>query len=153
MECGHCGERVSIPRGARAVHCAHCRGVTRVGRRHGAVGFVVNMITNMAGGGRTRPATPPRLREANYPRAHGDKRALLVGISYAGTHLRELSGPITDVKSMSFLLTQKYGFPGQCILVLTGNDGRTPENSPTTCAAYAFVCLMIVVLVLHAIAR
>ncbi|KAM3294128.1 hypothetical protein ACQJBY_037185 [Aegilops geniculata] len=130
MECGHCGEGVSIPRGARAVQCAHCRGVTRVWRRHGPVGFVVNMISNMAGGGRTRPATPPRLREAVYPRVHGDKRALLVGISYAGTHLPELSGPIADVKSMSFLLTQKYGFPSQCILVLTDEE-RDPYRTPT----------------------
>jgi hypothetical protein len=73
----------------------------------------------MAGGG-ARPVTPPRLREAGYPRVHGyDKRALLIGINYTGTE-NELSGPINDVNGMSFLLTQKYGFPKECILTMTG---------------------------------
>ena len=117
MECGQCGAGLSVPRGARSVQCAHCRGVTRVQRHgHGAVGFVMNAIANMAGGG-GRPVTPPRLRE--YPRVHGDKRALLIGVNYTGTE-GVLSGPKNDVEGMSFLLTQKYGFPKQCILTLTG---------------------------------
>ena len=121
MECGQCGARFAVPRGASNVQCAHCRGVTRV-ERHGAVGFVRDVITNIAGGGRTRPlppAGPRRFSEARYPIVHGKKRALLVGINYTGTEA-ELRGPINDVHCMKFLLTLKYGFPTDCILVLTG---------------------------------
>uniref|UniRef100_A0ACD5YNE6 Uncharacterized protein n=1 Tax=Avena sativa TaxID=4498 RepID=A0ACD5YNE6_AVESA len=127
MECGQCGAGLSVPRGARSVQCAHCRGVTRV-HRHGAVGFFMNALANM-GGGVTRPVTPPWLREAGYPRVHGDKRALLVGIKYSGTE-NELSGPINDVKGMSFLLTQKYGFPEECILTLSDEE-QLPYRWPT----------------------
>ncbi|XP_047086990.1 metacaspase-1-like [Lolium rigidum] len=127
MECGQCGAGLSVPRGARSVQCAHCRGVTRV-QRHGAVGVVMNAFANMAVRG-GRPVTPPRLREAGYPRVPGDKRALLIGINYTGTE-NELSGPINDVKGMSFLLTQKYGFPKECILTMTDEE-RDPYRRPT----------------------
>jgi LSD1 subclass zinc finger protein len=110
MECGQCGARFAVPRGANTVQCAHCRGVTRVerhGAMHGAVGFARNLF------GRRRP-------HPGYPPVDGNKRALLVGINYTGMQ-GELRGPVNDVKCMSFLLTFKYGFPSDSILVLTGN--------------------------------
>jgi LSD1 subclass zinc finger protein len=115
MECGHCSTRFAVQRGSNAVHCAHCRRVTRV-ERHGAVGFVRNMFTNITGGGRTKP-------HPGYPRVQGNKRALLVGINYTGTK-SELNGPINDVKCMSFLLSIKYGFPSDSILILTGKGSQ-----------------------------
>ncbi|KAM0859060.1 hypothetical protein ACQ4PT_047473 [Festuca glaucescens] len=105
MECEQCGAGLSVPRGARSVQCAHI------------------------GGGDGRPVTPPRLQEAGYPRVHSDKRALLIGIKYTGTE-NELSGPINDIKGMSFLLTQKYGFPKECILTMTDEE-RDPYRRPT----------------------
>lgn len=112
MECGQCGARLAVTRGASSVQCAHCRRATRVERHgavHAAVGFVRSVFTNI---GRARP-------HPGYPPVHGNKRALLVGINYAGTGA-ELPGPINDVKCMSFLLTLKYGFPSDSVLVLTG---------------------------------
>ncbi|KAF7057383.1 hypothetical protein CFC21_064672 [Triticum aestivum] len=123
MECGQCSARLAVTRGASSVQCAHCRRATRVERHgavvHGAVGFVRSVFTNI---GRARP-------HPGYPPVHGNKRALLVGINYTGT-AAELPGPINDVKCMSFLLTLKYGFPGDCILVLTDEE-RDPYRRPT----------------------
>ncbi|KAK1649739.1 hypothetical protein QYE76_067544 [Lolium multiflorum] len=131
MECGQCGARFAVPQGASTVQCAHCHGVTRV-ERHGAVGFVRDIVTNIAGGRRTRPqlpAGPRRFSGVGYPIVHGHKRALLVGINYTGTE-DELQGPINDVNCMKFLLTLKYGFPSDCILVLTDEE-RNPNRRPT----------------------
>uniref|UniRef100_A0A453JZV4 Uncharacterized protein n=1 Tax=Aegilops tauschii subsp. strangulata TaxID=200361 RepID=A0A453JZV4_AEGTS len=123
MECGQCGARLAVTRGASSVQCAHCRRATRVERHgavvHGAVGFVRSVFTNI---GRARP-------HPGYPPVYGNKRALLVGINYTGT-AAELPGPINDVKCMSFLLTLKYGFPSDCILVLTDEE-RDPYRRPT----------------------
>ncbi|XBI79244.1 hypothetical protein VPH35_088767 [Triticum aestivum] len=122
MECGQCGARFAVTRGASSAQCAHCRRAARVERHgavHGAVGFVRNVFTNI---GRTRP-------HPGYPPVYGNKRALLVGINYTGT-TAELPGPINDVKCMSFLLTLKYGFPSDCILVLTDEE-RDPYSRPT----------------------
>lgn len=138
MECGQCNVYLVVPRGARTVECPHCRRVTRVERR-GAVGMVMNVFGRMGGGG-ARPAAPPRIREAGYPRVHGDKRALLVGIKYTDTDLPELSGPINDVKGMTFLLTQKYGFPRQSILVLTGKTTVRVLRSINFCLGLCNKC-------------
>uniref|UniRef100_A0ACD5YLR2 Uncharacterized protein n=1 Tax=Avena sativa TaxID=4498 RepID=A0ACD5YLR2_AVESA len=121
MECPQCGTRFAVPRGARTVQCGHCRVVTRV-ERHGAVSFVRNMLTNITGGGRTKP-------HPGYPRVQGNKRALLVGINYTGT-ASQLNGPINDVKCMTFLLSIKYGFSGDSILVLT-DEQLDPYRRPT----------------------
>ncbi|KQK21444.1 metacaspase-1 [Brachypodium distachyon] len=130
MECAQCGAWFTVPRGASSVQCAHCHGVTRVERR-GATGFVRGVFPNIGWGGRTRPqppaAAPPRL--SVYPPVHGNKRALLVGINYAGRE-DELPGPNNDVKCMSFLLNLKYGFPNDCILILTDEE-RDPHRKPT----------------------
>jgi hypothetical protein len=81
------------------------------------------------------PPSPPRTlipvrRElpAGYPVARGKKRAVLVGVSYTGTDY-ELRGTVNDVDSMKSLLCGKFGFPSNCILVLTGN----PKNPFYNC--------------------
>jgi hypothetical protein len=60
--------------------------------------------------------------------ARGKKRAVLVGVSYTGTDY-ELRGTVNDVDSMKSLLCGKFGFPSNCILVLTGN----PKNPFYNC--------------------
>ena len=109
MEYCQCGARLVVPWGASTVQCAHCRGVTRV-ERHGAVGFVRDVITNIAGGRRARPpqlpAGPRRFSEAGYPTVQGKKRALLVGVNYTGTE-DELHGSrsstVSQATASSFL--------------------------------------------------
>jgi hypothetical protein len=64
-----------------------------------------------------RVGDPYRL-PASYPHARGKKRALLVGISYSYTKY-ELKGTVNDVNCMTYLLRERFGFPTDCILVLT----------------------------------
>ncbi|KAL6593722.1 hypothetical protein ACP70R_048623 [Stipagrostis hirtigluma subsp. patula] len=140
--CGGCGAYLTVPPGARSVRCALCRAVTRVERRphglhHAAVGFIKGLISSIVS-----PQPPPSpsasLRlggaagrlPASYPRVLGrKKRALLVGISYAGTKY-ELRGAVNDVNCMGYLLRERFGFPADCILVLT-QDEKDPDRLPT----------------------
>jgi hypothetical protein len=50
------------------------------------------------------------------------RSAVLIGITYAGMQrgCGQLSGPINDVKCMRQILCQRFGFPNECILTLTG---------------------------------
>lgn len=62
------------------------------------------------------------------PPPNGRKKALLVGINYFGTRA-ELRGCINDVKRMQGLLVHTYGFPSDCIMVLT--DDQKSRGKPT----------------------
>uniref|UniRef100_A0A0A9G170 Uncharacterized protein n=1 Tax=Arundo donax TaxID=35708 RepID=A0A0A9G170_ARUDO len=140
--CGRCGAYLSVPPGARSVRCALCHVVTRVERRphglhHAAVGFIKGLINAFASppplsssSPSLRPGGAALQLPASYPRARGcKKRALLVGISYAGTKY-ELKGAVNDVNCMSFLLRERFKFPSDCILVMT-QDEKDPCKVPT----------------------
>lgn len=58
------------------------------------------------------PSGPP-------PPVHGQKRAVIVGVSYKNTK-NELKGCINDAKCMKFMLMKRFQFPESCILMLTG---------------------------------
>ncbi|KAL5217620.1 hypothetical protein ABZP36_018304 [Zizania latifolia] len=130
--CGHCGAGLAVPPGARSsatVRCALCHRMTRVDRR-GERG-----VGEGDDGGAYVPASSPPVRReltlpAGYPVARGRKRALLVGVSYTGTNY-ELKGTVNDVDGMRRLLCDKFGFPGDCILVLTEEMGDDTRRVPT----------------------
>jgi hypothetical protein len=90
--------------GERAIQCAQCNCVTRI-RRADRIPL-------------PRPAHVP----AAFQSARGKKRAVLIGITYAGMRrgCGELRGPVNDVKCMRNLLCQRFGFPSECIIMLTG---------------------------------
>ncbi|KAM0878507.1 hypothetical protein ACQ4PT_034831 [Festuca glaucescens] len=50
------------------------------------------------------------------------KRAVLIGIKYTGRRASELRGPINDVKCMKHLLTTRFGFPSEGIIILTDEE-------------------------------
>lgn len=125
--CSHCGAGLVAPPGgsSSSVRCALCHRVTRI-ERHRSVGNAMVLA----------PPSPPRTlipvrRElpAGYPVARGKKRAVLVGVSYTGTDY-ELRGTVNDVDSMKSLLCDKFGFPSDCILVLT-EKSDDPYRVPT----------------------
>jgi LSD1 subclass zinc finger protein len=129
--CARCGAYLSVAPGARSVRCALCHAVTRVERRpHGlhraAVGFIKGIInaftpppssaSSLSSQSQLQPAAGSYYP---YPVARGcKKRALLVGISYAGTRY-ELMGAVNDANCMDYLLRERFGFPADSILVLT----------------------------------
>ncbi|KAL5210748.1 hypothetical protein ABZP36_006371 [Zizania latifolia] len=135
--CSGCGAYLAVPPGARSVRCALCHAVTRVEpRRHGAGGLQHYALGRLIKGlisAFTSPQQPSSSSSgsqriggsyglpASYPRAGGNKRALLVGISYAGTKY-ELKGTVNDVNCMSYLLRERFYFPGDSILILTRNE-------------------------------
>ncbi|CAH8384701.1 unnamed protein product [Eruca vesicaria subsp. sativa] len=55
------------------------------------------------------------------PPVHGQKRAVIVGVTYKDTK-SELKGCINDAKCMKFMLMKRYNFPESSILMLTGID-------------------------------
>ncbi|KAG8063179.1 hypothetical protein GUJ93_ZPchr0003g18358 [Zizania palustris] len=131
--CGHCGAGLAVPPGARSsasVRCALCHRVTRVERRGG------RGVGEGDDSGAYAPASspPPVRREltlpTGYPVVRGRKRALLVGVSYKGTSY-ELKGTVNDVNCMRRLLCDKFGFPDDCILVLTEEMGDDTRRVPT----------------------
>ncbi|XP_012698598.1 metacaspase-1 isoform X1 [Setaria italica] len=114
VRCKYCRASLTAIPGERAIQCAHCNCVTRI-RRADRIPLPV-----------MGPMTAP------FQRARGKKRAVLVGITYAGMRrgCGELRGPINDVKCMRNLLCQRFGFPSECVIMLT-DDQRDPFRLPT----------------------
>jgi metacaspase-1 len=106
VRCKHCSTQLTVCPGERAIQCTQCCGVTRIRRRRVQ-----------------RPAAAPPT--TGFPRARGKKRALLIGITYAGTRrgCGQLRGALNDVKCMRQLLCQRFAFPSDCIIMLTGMRG------------------------------
>ncbi|GJN31672.1 hypothetical protein PR202_gb20097 [Eleusine coracana subsp. coracana] len=120
---GRCRAYLSVPSGARSVRCPLCDAVTRVERHphNAAVGFVKGLFGSIVSPGALQRPAPGAASQlpASYPRVRGcKKRALLVGISYAGTEY-ELRGTVNDVYCMGFLLRERFNFRSDCILVMT----------------------------------
>jgi hypothetical protein len=113
VRCRQCSASITAMPGARAVQCMQCSCVTRV-----------------AGCGRPRPGTqlvPPMRPTPAFGGGRSKKRAVLIGIKYTSRRANELRGPINDVKCMRYLLTERFGFPNDCVLILTGKHTE-PKN-------------------------
>ncbi|KAF5733345.1 metacaspase-1-like isoform X1 [Tripterygium wilfordii] len=78
---------------------------------------------------RPSPPPPPPRPALTPPPAHGRKRAVLCGVSYRQKSYR-LKGTVNDVKCMRYFLVDKFGFPGDSILMLT-EDEINPLKIPT----------------------
>ncbi|KAG7546253.1 Zinc finger LSD1-type [Arabidopsis suecica] len=63
------------------------------------------------------------------PPVHGQKRAVIIGVSYKNTK-DELKGCINDAKCMKFMLMKRFQFPESCILMLTEEE-TDPMRWPT----------------------
>jgi len=128
--CSHCGATglaTPTPSGSgsgSSVWCAFCHRPTRIERQRqrGAGDSATPTTVALAVTSPPLTLSARRRREIppDYPKIRGRKRALLVGVSYRGT-AHELRGTVNDVREMRRLLCGKFGFPGDCILELTGN--------------------------------
>ncbi|CAG7887589.1 unnamed protein product [Brassica rapa] len=75
------------------------------------------------------------------PPVHGEKRAVIVGVSYKDTE-NELKGCINDAKCMKFMLMKRFKFPESCILMLTEEEAdplRWPTRNNITMAMHWLV--------------
>lgn len=70
-----------------------------------------------------RPAPPSQ----GAPSPTGRRRAVLVGINYAGTPA-QLRGCVSDVKNVQSLLLHNLGWPADCIHILADDGQRTPPT-------------------------
>ncbi|KAK4861818.1 hypothetical protein LT330_003853 [Penicillium expansum] len=86
------------------------------------------------------PPTPPQNSQQfgggapsnyrfQYSACTGRRRALLIGINYAGQP-NALKGCINDVTNMSNFLTQRFGYKREDMVILT-DDQRNPLSLPT----------------------
>lgn len=143
VRCSRCGVQLVLPPSARTIRCAICHGITNVGPRRDpvrqAVGFVKSMVNSLnpllgygSGGGSMTygyDGDPLWNLPPSYPRVQGRKRAVLIGVSYTSRRY-ELRGTVNDVNCMRYLLCERFGFPKECVLVLTEEE-RDPYRIPT----------------------
>lgn len=113
VRCRRCSACLTVMPGTRAIQCAQCNCVTRV-----------------RGRGRVPPQPLGGPLPPQFPRVRGKKRAVLIGIKYTGRRASELRGPINDVKCMRYLLCERFGFPNDCVLILTDEE-KDPCRLPT----------------------
>ena len=65
--------------------------------------------------------TPSLNHEPSGPNPmRSSKRAVLCGITYNNWKQYKLKGTVNDVRSMRDLLSTRFGYPTECIRVLTG---------------------------------
>ncbi|PHT52917.1 Metacaspase-2 [Capsicum baccatum] len=152
VNCSNCHTPLQLPPGAKSIRCAICRAVTLIAdpRTNPAPAPPPRPSAYYP----TAPAPPPPPTPAsaynnhyyppapppspyNYHLTSGQnslsqgarKRAVIVGISYKNTK-NELKGCINDAKCMRFLLTNRFKFPQDSILMLTDEE-RDPYRIPT----------------------
>ncbi|RZR72994.1 hypothetical protein BHM03_00019014 [Ensete ventricosum] len=134
--CSGCDVLLVVPPQARTIRCAVCRSITDVGSSQDpvrqAMGFLKSVVMNISNGisslnssssssGSSSHGYPITSPPPSFPRVRGKKRAVLVGVSYVGQRY-ELKGTVNDVNCMRYLLIERFGFPAEGILVLTGKE-------------------------------
>ncbi|KAG6473191.1 hypothetical protein ZIOFF_067103 [Zingiber officinale] len=111
VRCSDCGRLLEVPPHVQSICCAVCLAITGVRDYQDPVGQAVGFLSRPTAG----------QLPSSFPGVHGKKRALLVGISYAGQRC-ELKRTVNDVNCVRYLLTEKFGYPAPCIVVLTGEE-------------------------------
>uniref|UniRef100_A0A0E0BDW0 Peptidase C14 caspase domain-containing protein n=1 Tax=Oryza glumipatula TaxID=40148 RepID=A0A0E0BDW0_9ORYZ len=117
-----------LPHGAPCIRCAICGAVTHVAAAapppaHG------DPARGAAGPGAVAPQHQAPGWGPPPPPAHGRKRAVICGISYKFSR-HELKGCINDAKCMRHLLTTRFHFPDDSIIMLT-EEQTDPYKIPT----------------------
>jgi LSD1 subclass zinc finger protein len=124
VQCGGCRTQLVLPPGAQSIQCAICRHVTPIAYGRAAPALSAPQVNNPYGSGLQHPQYTP-----TPPNAHGQKKAVLVGINYKFSR-HQLKGCINDSNCMRHLLTTKFNFPAASILTLT-EDQTNPLMKPT----------------------
>lgn len=119
VDCSNCRTPLQLPPGARSIRCVICQAVTQIADhpRNAPPSSYAPPPSSYA------PLHPPspynHAPPGPPPNAHGRKKAVICGISYRYSS-HELKGCINDAKCMRYLLINKFQFPEDSILMLTG---------------------------------
>lgn len=126
VDCSNCHTPLQLPPGANSIRCVICHAITHIADPRSAPPPPPPYSSS---GHHYYPPPPPpaALAPSPYnhapsgppPSAHGNKRALICGISYKNTRY-QLNGCINDAKCMKYLLVNRFKFPEASIVMLTG---------------------------------
>lgn len=135
VNCSNCRTPLQLPAGAAAIRCALCQAVTHIADPRNAPPPPPS-VSSQSHAAPTPPPPSPynHAPPGPQPNAHGRKKAVIVGISYRFSR-HELKGCINDAKCMRYLLTNKFQFPQESILMLTG-------MYVYVCDVYKFDCFL-----------
>lgn len=129
VNCSNCRTALQLPPGARSIRCAVCQAITHIAEPRDVP---PPSTSHYAPSNAPPPPAPPspyhHAPPGPPPNAHGRKKAVICGISYRYSR-HELKGCINDAKCMRFLLINKFKFPEDSILMLTG----------TPCFLYTYI--------------
>lgn len=120
VNCSGCRTPLQLPPGAPSIRCVVCQAITHIADPRAAPPPHHPSPHSHAPPGQL-PAPSPYSHAPSGPPAsvHGRKKAVIVGISYKYSR-HELKGCINDAKCMRFLLINKFQFPSESIIMLTG---------------------------------
>lgn len=141
VNCSNCQTPLQLPAGASAIRCALCQAVTHVADPRNAPAPPSPSPSHSSSFSRPQAPPPPspygHAPPGPPPNAHGRKKAVIVGISYRYSR-HELKGCINDAKCMKYLLINKFQFPQESILMLTG----TPMLCISMSLLFFFFCFL-----------
>lgn len=119
IPCSECSAMIEAPPTATTIHSSKCDTCTSVPNKPAS-----KSNPDFARDSRSASLTSTWQinKQVNNPggaQPNSKKRALLCGVSYKGLKYK-LKGTINDVKKMKHFLMERFDFPKQSILILTG---------------------------------
>ncbi|KAL3538656.1 hypothetical protein ACH5RR_002022 [Cinchona calisaya] len=138
-KCQWCGVLLLVPLQTQTIHCPYCQRITEF--QHNTNGYFYPQVNgnfysppnNVYNNGISIADYPHSYRMPiqviTHPVAHGQKRAVLCGVSYKG-HQKSLKGSVNDVSCMKYFLVERMGFPSASVIVLTEEE-MDPYRIPT----------------------
>ena len=107
VDCSNCRTPLQPPpSGDQSIRCPVCQAIT----------------TTLAASTSAAVSSSHAVSPPHAPPSHGgQKKAVICGISYESSR-DKLSGSINDAKCMRYLLINKFQFPPDSILMLTGQS-------------------------------
>ncbi|CAN8325860.1 unnamed protein product [Cochlearia groenlandica] len=156
VDCSTCRTPLHLPPGATRIRCSICHAFTLVApepryHSHAPVQAPPSSLYPPPAPSYSvypppapSPHTPSPFSHAPPgppPGVHGQKRAVIVGVTYKNTK-SELKGCINDANCMKFMLMKRFHFPESCILMLTEEETdplRLPTRNNITMAMHWLV--------------
>lgn len=148
VDCSNCRTQLQLPPGARSIRCALCLAVTRIAQPRD-----VHVAAPPLHPSTYLTSTSSDIYNHNYNHNHdhnyyqpppppisyvppgqpasvnGQKRAVICGISYAGSR-NQLKGCVNDANCMKYMLIHNFKFPESSIIMLTEEE-KDPLRRPT----------------------